>query len=62
MLNLEICSYLVGSRSLKTQKELSKIHDAAVSMKWNVFLSVQFEQISTTHFPSIGGGVSQPYG
>ena len=65
MLNAEICSYLVGSRTLKTQNELSIIHGAAVAIKLNVakaLFSVPFEEMSTTHFPSIGRGGSQPYG
>ena len=61
LINAEICSYLVGWRTVKTQSnsvvDLPRIHDVAPSLTWNVakvILSVQLEQISTTHFPSIG--------
>ena len=65
----EIRSDLVGWGTVKTQSDsdvdLARIHDIAASMTWNVakvLLSVELEQISTTHFPSIGKGVLQPYG
>ena len=69
LVNAEICYYLVGWKTVKTQSkldvDLSRIYDFAASITWNVAkvpMSVQLEQISATDFPNICKGVLQPYG